>query len=163
MRPVRTAIWDLDRDQPITNVSTLDQARRASIGPTRLYLALFALFAGLTLGLAALGVYGTVSYSVSQRTREIGIRLALGAQRLDVWRMIFGQGARLILFGLALGLLGALALARLLTHLLYGVVANDPATLGFVVALLGAVGMLASYLPARRATRVNPIVALHEE
>ena len=162
-RPVQATIWNLDPDQPITNVLTLETARHASVGSTRLYLALFALFAGLTLGLAALGIYGTVAYSVSQRTREIGIRLALGAQRVDVLRLVLRQGSRLILLGLALGMAASLALARLTASLLYGVSANDPVTLVSVAILLGVVALLASYLPARRATRIDPLTALHEE
>ena len=114
-------------------------------------------------GLAALGIYGTVSYSVGQRTREIGIRMALGAQRGDVLRLVLGQGTRLILAGLGLGIVVSLALARLVASLLYGVDAHDPATLGLVATLLGTVALLASYLPARRATRIDPLAALREE
>ena len=161
--PVQAAIWDIDHDLPMSDVSTLAQDLRGTTSLTRLYLALFALFAGLTLGLAALGVYGTVSYSVGQRTREIGIRLALGAQRGDVLRLVLGQGTRLILAGLALGVAAALALARLVASLLYGVDPRDPVTLVSVTAALGAVALLASYLPARRATRINPLTALREE
>ena len=162
-RSVQTAILGIDPDQPVSDVSTLEKARRASVGSTRLYLALFALFAALTLGLAALGIYGTVSHSVGQRTREIGIRLALGAQISDVLRLVLGQGMRLILAGLLLGIAASLALARLLASLLYGVDARDPATLFLTAVLLGAVALLASYLPARRATRIDPLAALREE
>ena len=161
--PVQAAILQVDPDQPVTDVSTMEKARRASVGSTQLFLALFAVFAGLTLGLAALGIYGTVSFSVGQRTREIGIRMALGAQIADVMRLVLGQGVRLTLAGLALGLVAALALARLLAGLLYGVGVYDPATLLLVALLLGTVALLASYLPARRAARIDPLTALREE
>ena len=161
--PVEQAIWRIDPDQPIGKVTTLEQAAAESITSTRLYAVLFGTFAALTLALAALGIYGTVSYSVGQRTREIGIRMALGAQRGDVLRLVLGQGTRLILAGLGLGVVASLALARLVASLLYGVDARDPATLGLVAALLGTVALLASYLPARRATRIDPLTALREE
>ncbi len=162
-RPVQAAVWNLDRELPVSDVSTLAQDLHGTTSLTRLYLALFALFAGLTLGLAALGVYGTVSYSVGQRTREIGIRMAVGAQRGDVLRLVLGQGVRLILTGLGLGLAASLALARLVASLLYGVDARDPLTLGLVAVLLGAVALLASYLPARRAALIDPLTALRED
>ena len=130
---------------------------------TRLYVVLFAGFATLTLALATLGIYGTVAYSVTQRTREIGIRLALGAQREDVLRLVLGQGMRMIALGLILGLMFAVGLSRLLATLLYGVQPTDPATLLIVVAVLGAAALLASYLPARRTLRVDPLEALREE
>ena len=162
-RPVESAVWRVDPDQPIGNVTTLAQAASGSVAFTRLYVVLFAVFAALTLALAALGIYGTVAYSVTQRTREIGIRLALGAQREDVLRLVLGQGARLTAVGLVVGLVVAVGLGRLLTALLYGVKATDPATLIAVVFVLGAAAFLASYLPARRAMRVNPLEALREE
>ena len=162
-RPVQAAIWNIDHDLPMSDVSTLARDLRGTTSLTRLYLALFVLFAGLTLGLAALGVYGTVSYSVGQRTRELGIRLALGAQRGDVLRLVLGQGTRLILAGLTLGIVASLALARLVASLLYGVDPHDPATLASVAVVLGLVALLASYLPARRAAQIDPLTALREE
>ena len=162
-RPVQAAIWKIDPDLPISSVSTLAYDLQGTTSSTRLYLALFALFAGLTLGLAALGIYGTVSYSVGQRRREIGIRLALGAPRADVLRLVLGQGTRLILAGLGLGILASLGLARLVASLLYGVDARDPLTLVLGAVVLGLVALLASYLPARRATRIDPLIALREE
>lgn len=162
-KPVQAAIWKLDPDQPITNVSTLERAVRNSVGPTRLYLALFTLFAGLTLGLAALGLYATVAFSVGQRTREFGIRLALGASPGNLRWLVLGQGARLVAGGLGIGLLAAFGLSRLLAGLLYGVGAADPATFAGVALLLAGVALLASYLPARQAMRVDPVVALKAE
>ncbi len=162
-RGIETAIWQVDPDQPIGKVSTLARAVAGSVAPARVYVVLFGGFAAMALGLATLGIYGTVSYSVGQRTRELGIRLALGAQRRDVLRLVLGQGTRLILTGLVLGLGASLALARVLKSLLYGVAPNDPVTLVFVACLLGAVALLASYLPARRATLIDPLTALREE
>ena len=162
-RSVEAAIWQVDPEQAIGNVTTLAQAAAGSVAFTRLYVVLFGAFAALTLALATLGIYGTVAYSVAQRTREFGIRLALGAQRGDVLRLVLGQGARMIVLGLAIGLLVAYGLARLLTTLLYGVKPTDPVTLVAVVAILGVAALAASYLPARRATRVDPLVALREE
>ena len=162
-KSVQAAIWQIDPEQPISSVSTLDQAVRNSVGTNRLYLTLFMLFAGLTLALAALGIYGTVSYSVVQRTREIGIRLALGAQRSQVLGLVMGQAARLTATGVILGLLVALGLARMLSGLLFGVAPSDPATLACVALLLAGIALLASYLPARRAMRIDPLTALREE
>jgi len=162
-KPVEQAIWKVDPDQPIGKVQTLEHAARGSMANMRLYAALFGVFAGLTLGLAALGIYGTVAYAVGLRTREIGIRMALGAQRGDVLRLVLGQGALLVVIGVALGVGGALALGQRMTALLYGVTPTDPATLALVALLLGGVSMLASWLPARRAARIDPLRALREE
>ena len=161
--PVKDAIWRVDADQPIGKVQTLEQAASGSVGYVRLYTALFAVFAGLTLGLAALGIYGTVAYSVGLRTREIGIRLALGAQKGDVLRLVLRQGVWLVTLGLVLGIGTALSLAHLMKSLLYGIQPTDPATLAFVAVLLGGVSLLASWLPARRAARIDPLRALREE
>ena len=162
-RGVEGAIWHEDADQPIGNVTTLAKAAAGSVAFKRLYVVLFGVFAALTLGLAVLGIYGTVAYSVSQRTREIGIRLALGAQRQDILRLVLGQGARMVAVGLVVGLLVAAGLGHFLTSLLYGVKANDPATLTGVALVLGVAALAASYLPARRAMRVDPLEALREE
>lgn len=162
-KPVEQAIWSIDPDQPVGAVKTLEQAASGSVAYARLYAVLFAVFAGLTLGLAALGIYGTIAYGVGLRTREIGIRLALGAQRGDVLRLVLGQGAWLVTIGLVMGLGTALALAHLMKTLLYGVKPTDPATLAVVALLLGGVSTLAGWLPARKATRIDPLRALREE
>ncbi len=162
-KAVEEAIGRVDHDQPVGQVQTLEQAASGSVAYVRLYTVLFAVFAGLTVGLAALGIYGTIAYSVGLRTREIGIRMALGAQHVDVLRLVLGQGLRLVVIGLVIGLGTALALARLMTSLLYGIKPTDPLTLVGVVAVLGGVSLLASWLPARKATRIDPLRALREE
>ncbi|HXP72136.1 MAG TPA: FtsX-like permease family protein, partial [Candidatus Dormibacteraeota bacterium] len=131
--------------------------------PRRFSTILLGAFALLALVLAAVGIYGVMSYIVSLRINEIGVRMALGAQPRDIWRLIVGSGARLALAGIAIGLTGALALTRLLSSLLFEVRASDPATFAAVVAGLGAVALLACYIPARRATQVDPISALRHD
>ena len=134
-----------------------------SMADRRLMASLLAGFAGLALALAAVGIYGVTAYGVAQRTREIGVRMALGAQRGHVFRLIIGGGMKLVLIGVAVGLCVALGLTRLLSSLLYGVGASDPLTFAGVILLLGAVALAANYLPARRATRIDPMMALREE
>jgi putative ABC transport system permease protein len=124
---------------------------------------LLGLFAGTAMILAAVGIYGLLSYSVSQRTHEIGVRIAVGALRRDVLKLVMGQGVRLAAVGLAAGVLGALALTRLMASLLFGVTATDPATLATVAPLMMAVVLLACFVPARRAIKVDPMVALRHE
>jgi ABC-type antimicrobial peptide transport system permease subunit len=134
-----------------------------SVAQRRFTMIVLGAFAAVALLLAMVGVHGVLSYTVAQRNREIGIRMALGADRQSVGRLIVGQGARLALFGLGLGVLGSLGVSRLLSALLFGVTPGDPATLASVALALGGVALLASWLPARRAARVDPMVVLREE
>jgi putative ABC transport system permease protein len=157
------AVHKVDSNLPIIHVRTMDNLISDSVSPRRFSSVLVAIFAGLALLLAAVGIYGVMSYTVSQRTQEIGLRMALGAQLASVRRMILGQTLKLTMIGVALGLAGAFAVARFLTSLLFGVGIYDPATFLGVAALLIAVALAASYIPARRAMRVDPIVALRYE
>jgi len=160
---LRGAVWDVDKDLPVTRIRTMDEVRSMSVASPRLNLLLFGLFAALALVLATIGIYGVTAYSVAQRTREIGIRIALGARRNDVLRLVIGQGARLALIGVVLGMIGAFALTRLMASMIYGVSAVDPLTFFAVAFLLAVVALTACYIPARRAMRVDPLVALRYE
>jgi predicted permease len=160
---LRAAVWGLDRQLAVAEVRTMDQVISESTAPRRFNLFLLVAFAALAVALAAIGIYGVISYSVAQRTHEIGIRMALGAQRGDVLRQVVGQGLLLIGAGVVIGIIGALALTRFLSSLLYSVEPTDPATFAAVSAILSGVGFLATYIPARRATKVDPMVALRYE
>ena len=153
----------MDKDQPVSYIKTMDQQLDELVAQRRLNMLLLAIFAAVALMLAAVGIYGVISYSVSQRTHEIGIRLALGAQRRDILRLVVGQGLGLTLLGVGLGLAAALALTRFLTTLLFGVSPTDPVAFGVIALLLTGVALLACYAPARRATQVDPMVALRCE
>jgi putative ABC transport system permease protein len=153
----------VDKDRPVADIRTMEQVVRGLIGQQRMMMALLGAFAGLALVLSALGIYSVLSYTVAQRTREIGVRVALGAQQADVLRLVVGGGVRLAVFGMAAGIAAALALTQLMADLLYGVRATDPMTFGAVTIVLGATALLACYLPARRAMKVDPIVALRYE
>jgi putative ABC transport system permease protein len=157
---VRHEVQAIDKDQPIYNVRTMDEVVVNSIRTRRVSMVLFAAFAGAALLLAALGIYGVMAYSVTQRVREIGIRMALGAQTGDVLRMIVRQGMALAAVGVSVGLVGALALSRVLASLLFGTDAIDPLTFAAIPVLLGLVALLACYFPARRAARIDPNQAL---
>jgi putative ABC transport system permease protein len=159
----RREILAIDKDQPASDVRTMESWLAESIARTRFGTLLLGAFACLALTLAAAGIYGVMSYSVAQRQSEIGVRMALGAKARDVLRLVIGQGLALVLAGVTLGLLGALALTRLISSLLYGVSATDPLTFGFIVLLLTLVSIVACYIPARRATRVDPLTALRYE
>jgi putative ABC transport system permease protein len=160
---VRGVVAGVDPNQPIHNVMTMEQRLANTTTSRRLNTALLASFAAVALLLAVVGIYGVMSYAVTQRRREIGVRMALGAQRSDVLGLIIQGGLRLTLLGVAIGLAGAFALTRYLSSLLYSVEATDPVTfLGIAVALTG-VAMLACWLPARRAARTDPMVALRYE
>lgn len=160
---VRTAVWSVDKDLPVTRVRTMDEVRSTSIASERLNLLLFVLFASVALVLATVGIFGVTAYSVAERTREIGIRVALGARSSDVLKLVLAQGFRLAALGLLLGLVGAFALTRLMAGMIYGVSATDAATFFTVALLLAAVALGACYIPARRALRVDPMVALRYE
>jgi putative ABC transport system permease protein len=160
---IRTAVAAIDKGQPIFDVHTMQQRVDDSISTRRLTLVLLGIFSALALILAAIGIYGVMAYSVALRTQEIGIRMALGAQRQDVLRLVLGQGARIAFCGVAIGLAAAAALARLLSSLLFSVSSSDPMTFAAVAILLVAVALLACYIPARRAVRVDPIIALRYE
>ena len=163
MAAVRQQVSAIDPNQPIYNIRTMNEIRAENVAPERLNLALLGLFAGVALLLAIVGIYGVMSYTVTQRTHEIGIRMALGAQAIDVLKLITRNGMRLTLIGIAIGLGGAFALTRLMTTLLFGVTPTDVSTFATVSALLIAVALLACYIPARRATKVDPLVALRYE
>jgi putative ABC transport system permease protein len=160
MAAARKAILEVDPNQPIYDIKTMSQRLSASVAPRRLSMLLFASFAAIALVLAAVGVYGVVSYSVNRQTREIGIRMALGARGVDVLRLVIGQVLLLTVGGVMVGLAAAFALARLMTSMLYGISATDPTTFAGVSLILITVALLAAYIPARRATRVDPVIAL---
>jgi predicted permease len=160
---VRQVVHELDSDLPVTEVGTQTARSQTTLGQEHLYTRLLSFFGGLALLLAAIGLSGVLAYSVAQRTNEIGIRMALGAQRADVLRLFIKQGMALVLLGVGIGLLGAFALTRVMTSLLFEVSANDPLTYAGVALLLSLIALLACYLPARRATKVDPLVALRCE
>jgi len=160
---IQRVIWEFNPEQTISNVAPVRQLVKQSLTQPQLYLALFSMFAVLALLLAAIGLYGLIAYSVAQRTREFGIRYALGAQVGDVLRLVIGQGARLTAFGLVLGVLAAAGVARLMETLLFRTTAYDPLVFGGVVLILAVIGLLAALLPALRATKADPVAALRAE
>ncbi len=160
---LRQVVWSIDPNQPIASVSTMEKIVADSIAQPRLNMLLMGLFGGLALVLAAVGIYGLLSYAVTQRTQEMGIRMALGAQVSDVLKLVLKQGMLLALAGEVIGLVGAFALTRLIRGLLFGVTPTDASTFIAVVGVLTTIALLACYFPARRATRVDPLVALRYE
>jgi putative ABC transport system permease protein len=162
-RDIESALRQADPNLPIGQVRTMEEVFSRSIAFERFLMTLMTVFAGLALVLAMVGLYGVISYSVTQRTHEIGIRMALGAERREGLRMVVWQGLKLALIGVSIGIAGALALTRFLTSLLYGVKPTDPLTFAAVSLILIGVALLACYIPARRAARVDPMVALRYE
>jgi len=160
---VRGEIRNLDRALPVSNVGSMDEVMSTARSRPRFLTLLLTLFSGLSLTLAALGVYGVISYAVAQRTNEIGIRMALGAQGGDVLKLIGSGGMKLALAGTLLGAVGAFGLTRFLSTLLFGVSSMDPLTFLVMAAALMAVTLLACYIPARRASKVDPMIALRYE
>ena len=160
---IRGVLAGIDRNQPISSVSTMDQLVRESVGNRRVTLILLGLFSALALVMAGIGIYGVISYSVAQRTQEIGIRMALGAGRHDVMKMVLLQGARIASTGLIIGIVAAIGLTRYLEKLLFSVSPEDPATFAMVAIVLAVVAVLACYIPARRTLRVDPMTALRYE
>jgi predicted permease len=160
---VRGAVLSIDPNQPIANISTLEKVVDESIAQRRLNMLLMGLFGALAMLLSAVGIYGLLSHAVTQRTQEMGIRMALGAQVNDVLKLVLKQGMTLVVIGEAVGLAGAFALTRLIRGLLFGVTPNDVTTFVVVAAVLGVVALLACYFPARRATKVDPLIALKYE
>src|SRR4029079_5247173 len=157
---VREAVRQVDPEIPVYAVRTMPDIVSDRTAERRLAVMLIAVFAAVALVLAAVGIYGVMSYAVAQRTQEIGIRMALGAERRDILRMVLRHGSLMAVTGIGLGLMVALGLARLITSLLFQVSATDPPTFSVVPVVLIAVALLACYIPARRATRVDPLVAL---
>ena len=160
---LRQALLNVDHDIPLDNVMTMEARVSASVAAPRFYAMLLGLFAALALGLAAVGLYGVLSYNVSQRHREIGVRMALGAERGDILRLVVRQGLVLALVGVAIGVAGAFGVTRFLKALLFGITPTDPATYAGICVLLLAVAFAACWVPARRATRVDPMAALRYE
>ena len=160
---VRKEVQAIDADQPVAAVRTMEQWLDTAVATPRYRTSLLALFALVALVLASTGIYGVMSYSVTQRTHEIGVRMALGARQRDVLKLVVRQGMMLVVMGVGIGLAGALALTRVMSTLLFNVGAKDPLTFVFVATLLTTVAFVACYIPARRATKVDPLVALRYE
>jgi predicted permease len=160
---VRGQVTVLNKDQAVFNVRTMEQIVAQSVAPRRFSMLLLTVFAVVALALASIGIYGLMSYVVAQRTREIGVRLALGAQSGSVLRLVIAQGMKLALAGVALGLVASVALTQTIKNLLFGVSASDPATFGVIALLLAGVAFVACFVPARRATKLDPMIALRHE
>jgi ABC-type lipoprotein release transport system permease subunit len=158
--PLRTIVRELDHEVPVYSVQTMEERVATSVGRQKFYATLIAIFAGVALVLSAVGLYGVIAYAVSQRTHELGVRVALGATGDRISRMVIGEGLTLTAIGAVIGLGGSLLAGKLVTTLLFGVSALDPATIAGVIAVLGVVAAMASWLPARRAARVDPLTAM---
>jgi len=160
---VRSEVSALDKTLPLANVKLMERVIDERMSPKRLAASMMAVFALIALVLAGVGMFAVMSYAVSQRTHEIGVRMALGAQARDIFKLVIAQGLTLTLIGVAIGLVGAYAMTRAMSGLLYGVTATDPLTFAGITLMLGGVAMLACYVPTRRATRVDPMIALRCE
>lgn len=163
MNEVHAAVWSVNSNLPLASVRTMQEVYDKSVARTSFTLVMLGIAGAMALALGIIGIYGVMSYAVSQRQREIGIRVALGAQGGDVLQMVLRHGAKLAVTGVATGIITAFALTRLMSGLLFGVSAHDPLTFAAVPGLLIVVALLACYVPARRATLVDPIVALRCE
>ncbi|MFZ1218897.1 MAG: FtsX-like permease family protein, partial [Chthoniobacterales bacterium] len=161
--PVRQAIWRVDPDQPMWKIRSVDWVVERSVADRKFLLALMIMFAALALALTVVGLYGVISYLVNQRTQEIGIRMALGAQVHHILQLILKHGVTLVSLGVVIGLVAAVLVTRLMSHLLYGVTATDPLTFSAIALLLTFIALVACYLPARRAAHVDPVIALRSE
>src|SRR5262249_11513713 len=161
--PIRYELKQMDRELPMASIASMDQLLSDSISRSRFTMFVLGVFAAIALILTAVGIYGVIAYSVAQRTHEIGIRMALGAQRGNVLGLVLGQGTRLTLIGVGIGAVAASVLTRLMSSLLFGISATDPITFVAVIVMLAAVALLATFVPARHATRVSPVVALRYE
>jgi putative ABC transport system permease protein len=160
---VREVIKSMDNNLPIVATMSMDELIDKSMNGRRLVTVLMSLFAGLAMFMAAIGLSSTISYTVSERTNEIGIRMAMGAQRLDILKLIMSQGVFLIVLGIVIGLLGAYALTKVLASMLFGVSATEPGAFASIAIVLGVIALLACYMPARRATKIQPVEALRYE
>jgi len=163
MQPIRRKMSEVNDQQVAFDPYAYDDLISRSLSERRFSMVLLGIFAALALVLSSIGIYGVLSYLVGQRTHEIGIRIALGAQRRDVLKLVLGEGTKTALIGVAIGLIAALGLTRLMASLLYGISATDPLTFLAVALVLTSVALAACYIPARRATRVDPIIALRYE
>jgi predicted permease len=161
--PIRHAVAALDPEQPVARIATLDELLEASTAQPRFHTFVLGSFAGIALLLSAIGIYGLMAYTISRRTREIGVRMAVGARPLDILKLVFGQSMTMTMAGIAFGLLGAYSVTRVMKSLLFGVTTTDPLTFAAATLLLSSVALLATYSPARRAMRVDPMVALRHE
>jgi len=157
---IRKIVWEIDKDQPVSDIRSMEEIVSRAVARQRFSTMLLGIFATLALVLAGVGIYGVMSYSVAQRTREIGIRMAPGAQRSDVLKMTVAQGLRLVVAGVVIGLAAAFVLTRVMASLLFGVSATDPTTFHSISLILISVAVIASYIPALRATKIDPMVAL---
>lgn len=160
---VRTQVLDVDNNQPVYNIRTMEKIVADTRWPQRINMGSLAVLAGISLILAAVGIYGLISYSVNQRTHELGLRMAIGAQQSDILKLVVREGMVLGLIGLAIGLVAALLLTRFMSSLLFGVSATDPFVFVGVSVLLAALALFSSFVPARRAAKVDPMVALRYE